>query len=829
MAATTKRQELPVVGVTCASCVAHVEEALKGVPGVASATVNLATEKATVEYDPSVAAIDGMAQAVAEAGYEVRAESVTWGVEGMTCASCVAHVEEALKGVPGVASTAVNLATERATVEGLPGAVSFEALQAAVQEAGYGLRRIEEDAEDADAAQKEREIRALWRRFLASAAAGALLLLGSFDLIPGFRDLSAQSRFMAMFALATPVQLWAGWQFYQGAWTAARHKTSNMSTLIAVGTSAAYLYSVVGTFAPGFFERGGLEAEVYYDTAMVIIALILLGRYLEARARSQTSSAIKKLMGLRPRTARTVRDGQEVDIPIDEVAVGDLIIVRPGEKVPVDGVVVEGRSAVDESMLTGESIPMEKLQGAQVYGATVNGTGSFTFRATRVGRETALAQIVKLVQEAQGSKAPIQRLADLIASRFVPAVIAVAAFSFILWLFLGPSPPITFALLAFVAVLIIACPCALGLATPTAIMVGTGRGAEGGILIRSAEALETAHSLNAVVLDKTGTLTRGKPKVTDILAQGMEERELLRLAASAERRSEHPLAQAILERARQDEVRLEEPVEFAAAPGEGVHARIDGRSVLIGSMKLMEARSLALNGLGEAAEALAAEGKTPMVVALDGQVMGVVAVADTVRPEAREAVEQMHRLGLEVLMVTGDNRRTAEAIARQLGIDRVLAEVLPERKAEEVKKLQDEGKRVAMVGDGINDAPALAQADVGIAIGTGTDVAMAAADVTLMSGDLRGVVAAIGLSKATMRTIRQNLFWAFFYNVALIPVAAGVLYPVFSAVGDAPEGLSFFFGDYGFMNPILAAGAMALSSVSVVSNSLRLRRFRVQH
>ena len=826
MNAKSVRQELPIEGMTCASCVSHVEEALEGVQGVSSVAVNLATERATVEYDPEVATLGQMDEAVREAGYGVRAERLTLGVEGMTCASCVSHVEEALQEVAGVGSARVNLATERATVEYLPGAVLFEALQKAVDEAGYGLHRVEEGLEDADAALKEREVQALFRRMLAAAAAGVFLLLASLGALPGFRDLADQTRFLIMFSVATPVQFWAGWQFYRGAWGAARHRTANMSTLIAVGTGAAYGYSVVGTFAPGFFERGGFEAEVYYDTAVVIIALVLMGRYLEARAKSHTSSAIKKLMGLRPKTARVLRDGEEVDLPIEEVVPGDVIVVRPGEKLPVDGVIADGRSTLDEAMLTGESIPVEKGPGDQVYAATINKTGSFTFEATKVGKETALAQIVKLVQEAQGSKAPIQRFADVIASYFVQAVIVIATLTFILWIFMGPSPTYTFALLAFVAVLIIACPCALGLATPTAIMVGTGRGAESGILIRSAEALETAHRLDVVVLDKTGTLTLGKPQVTDVLAHGVDTQEMLRLAASVERRSEHPLAVAIVERAKQDGLALGEPLDFNATPGEGVRATVDSFSVLIGSARMMESGSIPLNGLGEQAAMLASQGKTPMLVALDGEVKGLVAVADTVRPESAEAVQQMHRLGLEVVMVTGDNRPTAEAVAADLGIERVLAEVLPGNKAEAIKELQAEGKRVAMVGDGINDAPALAQADVGIAIGTGTDVAMEAADITLMRGDVRGVVTAIGLSKATMRTIRQNLFWAFFYNVALIPIAAGVLYPVFIALGSVPEGLQFAFGERGFLDPILAAGAMALSSVSVVSNSLRLRRFR---
>ncbi len=746
-------------------------------------------------------------------------------IEGMTCAACVHHVEKALQGTPGVAAAHVNLATERAWVEYDPEIAGVEAMAQAVRGAGYDAHEL--TVADEDAARKEQEVRDLARKVVVAGAAGVLVLLGSLNVIPGLSGLADQTRFMVLFSVATPVQFWAGRQFYTAAWAAARHRTTNMNTLIAVGTSAAYLYSVAGTFAPRFFERGGLEAEVYYDTAIIIVALILLGRYLEARARTQTSSAIKKLMGLRPDVARVVRDGEERDVPANEVVRGDLLIVRPGERIPVDGVVTEGASAVDEAMLTGESLPAEKGPGGKVYAATVNKTGSFTFEATQVGAETALARIIKLVQDAQGSRAPIQRLADVIASYFVPAVIGIASFAFVLWVFLGPSPVVTYALLTFVAVLIIACPCALGLATPTAIMVGTGRGAEQGILIRNAEALETAHRIDTVVLDKTGTLTRGAPRVTDVVAQGGLEREVLRLAASAERRSEHPLARALVEHAVGQGLALEEPVGFLATAGEGVTADVGGVSVLVGNRRLMEQRALSLNGLGEQAASMALEGKTPTFVAFGGEVRGIVAMADTLRPESKEAVDGMRRLGIEVVMVTGDNRRTAEAIAADLGIDRVLAEVLPNRKAEVVRQLQSEGRRVAMVGDGINDAPALAQADVGIAIGTGTDVAMETAPVTLMSGDVRGVVRAIALSKATMRTIKQNLFWAFAYNVALIPVAAGVLYPVFNAVGGVPSDLEFAFGEQGFLNPMLAAAAMALSSVSVVTNSLRLKRARV--
>ena len=596
-----------------------------------------------------------------------------------------------------------------------------------------------------------------------------------------------------------------------------------MNTLIAIGTLAAYVYSVVATLAPSFFERSGLEAEVYYDTAIMIIALILFGRYLEAGAKNRTSAAIKKLMGLRPSTARVRRDNQEQDIPVDLVNSGDLIVIRPGDRIPVDGIVLEGYSNIDEAMLTGESLPVEKGPEAKVFAGTINKTGSFTFTASAVGKDTALARIVQLVQEAQGSRAPIQRFADQVASIFVPTVIGVAFLAFLVWLFIGPSPAFTFALLAFIAVLIIACPCALGLATPTAVMVGTGRGADQGILIRNAEALETAHRIDTIVLDKTGTLTLGVPRVTDVVSKGISEQDLVRIAASLERRSEHPLAQAVVEYAEEKALSLEEPVNFSATPGQGVQGQVAGMSIFIGNRRLMKERSFDLDGFNESVDTLSDSGKTPTLVAIDGRVTGVLAIADTIRPEAKEAIKAMHEAKLEVVMMTGDNRRAAEAIAAELGIDRVLAEVLPDQKSAEVKKLQTEGKRVAMVGDGINDAPALAQADIGIAIGTGTDVAMETAQITLMSGDVRGVVKAIKLSQATMRTIYQNLFWAFGYNVALIPVAAGVLYPVFSALGGVPESLTLVFGEKGFLNPMLAAAAMAMSSVSVVTNSLRLK------
>jgi P-type Cu+ transporter len=891
---------LPISGMTCASCVRRVERALGKVPGVASAQVNLATERATVERDPATPApLEALRAAVESAGYGVGLETIVLPVTGMTCASCVRRVERALAKVPGVASARVNLATERATVELVPGVATREALRRAVEAAGYGVGEnatasgaaaAGSDGVPADPEQARRaaDLRALGRKALVSGVLAALLMalsLAPMDLLE--RALPRQTALLLMLLLATPVQVWGGWQFYAGTWAALRHGTANMNTLVAVGTTAAYLYSLVVTFAPQLLMTGGAMPEPYYDTAAVIITLILLGRYLEARARGQASDAIRRLMGLQARTARVVRDGAEIDVPVETVAVGDVVVVRPGEKVPVDGVVQSGRSTLDESMLTGESLPVEKGPGDEVIGATLNRTGSFRFAATRVGRDTMLAQIVRLVEEAQGSKAPIQRLADVVSSYFVPAVLLVAALTFAAWWLWGPAPPLTHALLATVAVLIVACPCAMGLATPTAIMVGTGKGAELGILIRGGEALEKAGRLDVVVLDKTGTLTRGEPAVTDLvaldgvavappapqswgeretappalqswgehavavslgLAQGEvgagraltptlsqgergqdalrpalpreereqdgrlapAERELLRLAATAERGSEHPLAEAIVARARAEGLAPAEAERFDALPGRGVEATIDGRTVLLGNLRLMEERGVALDGLRDRAEALAAAGKTPMYVARDGAAVGVVAVADTVKPTAAAAVRALHTLGLEVVLLTGDNRRVAEAVGQALGVDRVVAEVLPSGKVDEVKRLQAAGKRVAMVGDGINDAPALAQADLGVAIGTGADVALEASDVTLVGGDPRGVATAIALSRATLRTIRQNLFWAFVYNVLLIPLAAGALYP--------------WFGWQ--LNPMLAAGAMGLSSVSVVGNSLRLRGFR---
>jgi P-type Cu+ transporter len=742
----------------------------------------------------------------------------------MTCASCVGRVERALEKVPGVLKSSVNLANEKATVGYLTGEVELRDLEKAVEGAGYGVVRGEESFA---VNSHEREYKELKADFILAAALTALILVGSLPMMLGFEPLIPMMWLaFVLFGLATPVQFWAGRRFYRGAWGALRHGQATMNTLVVMGTSAAYLYSAVATLAPELFTAD--RADVYFDTSALIITLILLGRLLETRAKGRTNEAIRKLAGLQAKTARVVREGEEeLDVPLEDVLVGDLVVVRPGENVPVDGLVVSGGSAVDESMITGESIPVTKREGDEVIGATMNTSGSFRFTATKVGEDTALHQIMRMVEEAQGSKAPIQRLADRISAVFVPVVIGVAAATFVVWLMFGPEPALTFALLNTVAVLIIACPCAMGLATPTSIMVGTGKGAESGILIRGGEALEGAHKLDTVVLDKTGTLTRGTPELTDVVVlDGMHEEEFLRILASAERGSEHPLGESIVRAATHRGLPLAELEAFEAVSVGGIRARVDGRKVLVGSRRFLSDSGVSEDGLAPRGEEMAREGKTPICVAVDGEPAGLVAVADVVRDESREAIGRLHSLGLQVAMLTGDDRRTAEAIALELGVDRVVADVRPEDKAAEVKRLQSEGKIVGMVGDGINDAPALAQADVGVAIGTGTDVAMEAADLTLISGDVRGVARAIELSKATVKNIKQNLFWAFAYNVALIPLAAGVLYPLFSD-GSVPWVLSLVLGEYGFLNPVLAALAMALSSVTVVSNAIRLRRVKV--
>ncbi len=835
-----KRITIPIEGMTCAACVGHVEGALKRVPGVAAVSVNLGTEKASVDLDSPETSMEDLTKAVSEAGYKVATEKMTLNIAGMTCAACVFHVENALNGVPGVSVAQVNLATERAAVEYIPGVAGLAGFQEAVENAGYRVEGVPDEGLDSkselERLSKVKEIRELRARLVFAASGGVLLLLGTFHFLPWVPPLMERAYYpFLLWALATPVQFWAGWSFYTSGFGALRHGAANMHTLIAMGTSTAYGFSVavvlLHAFAPEFLAARGIGTAVYFDMAALIVALILMGRYLEAKAKGQTSEAIRRLIGLRPNTARVFRDGQEVDVPVESVAVDDLVLVRPGESIPVDGEIVKGYSTVDESMLTGESIPVDKEAGARVYGATMNRRGSFRFRATQVGRDTVLAQIIRLVEDAQGSKAPIQRLADRVAAYFVPTVIGVAVAAFLFWILLGPPPALTFATLVFVAILIIACPCALGLATPTAIIVGTGKGAENGVLIRSAQALEVTHKVDVVVLDKTGTLTTGQPVVTDLVigadSGGISEEELLRLAASAEVGSEHPVGEAMVREARNRGLTLDQPGRFQAIPGKGIEAEVGGSIVRLGNRALMQESQIQLGGLSNTAAELAASGKTPMFMASERQALGIIAVADAPKPASVEDVARLKGMGLEVVMLTGDNVQTAMAIAKELGIDRVEAEVLPQDKAKVVSRLQAEGKLVGMVGDGINDAPALAQADVGMAMGTGTDVAMESADITLMRADVGGVITAFELSRATIRTIKQNLFWAFFYNAMLIPVAAGVLYPVFNAVGGVPVSLDFFFGEQGFLNPVLAALAMAFSSVSVVTNSLRLRKAKI--
>ncbi|GMR05304.1 MAG: heavy metal translocating P-type ATPase [Thermodesulfobacteriota bacterium] len=811
-----KTVELPITGMSCASCAAKIEKGLNKLSGIRKASVNFATEKVTVSYDPRKVHLKQFVDAIKDLGYGAGVGTVTLPLQGMSCSSCVSKIETALAGLDGVIGATVNFATEKATVDYLPSVVGLSDMVKAVKGAGYEAVEVREDEDPIE--KEDRARKEAFAKLRLRLIVGFILTIPIFVFTyPSFFGLSAileiprETLFIFQLVLAIPVQFWCGRQFYTGALAAARHKSTDMNTLIAIGTSAAFLYSVVATFSPALFEVRGYSAEVYFDTAAAIIVLILLGRVLEARAKGQTSEAIKKLMGMQAKTARVVRGGAEVDIPVEDVEAGDIVIVRPGEKIPVDGEVTDGYSSVDESMISGESIPVEKKTGDAVIGATINKTGSFRFKATKVGRETALAQIIKMVEEAQGSKAPIARLADLIASYFVPVVLGIAVITFIVWYAVGPEPAFTYALLNFVAVLIIACPCALGLATPTSIMVGTGKGAENGVLIRGGESLETAHKLTAIILDKTGTLTKGEPSLTDVVPTGgFKESEVIFYAASAEKGSEHPLGEAIVRGASERKIDLVGAEEFEAVPGHGIKAMVKGRHMLLGNIKLMKDESIELGGLVKETEKLADEGKTPMYLAVDGHAAGIVAVADTLKENSKEAVAAFHKLGLTVAMLTGDNRRTAEAIAREVGIERVLSEVLPEDKAEEVKKLQREGHVVAMVGDGINDAPALTQADVGIAIGTGADVAMEASDITLISGDLRGIVTSIELSRATIRNIKQNLFFAFFYNTILIPLAAGVLYPFFGLL----------------LSPIFAAAAMGMSSVSVVSNALRLKWFK---
>ena len=812
------RLSLPVEGMTCASCVGRVERALKGVPGVQTAAVNLATERADITFtglaDPQAAV-----RAIEGAGYTVRAETTELAIEDMTCASCVGRVEKALAKIPGVLEATVNLATERARVRHLAGVVSTADLEAAVEQAGYKSRRLSAEtatAGDQDAERRDSEARAL-RRALLTASVLALpvfiLEMGS-HLIPVMHHwvmgvLGEQTSWYVQFVLATLVLFGPGLRFFRKGVPALLRGAPDMNSLVSLGTAAAYGYSVVATFVPEVLPAG--TANVYFEAAVVIVTLILLGRTLEARAKGRTSQAIKRLVGLQAKTARVERNGEAIEIALDQVMTGDVVLVRPGEKIPVDGEVVEGASYVDESMITGEPVPVSKGVGAEVVGGTINKTGAFSFRVTKVGANTVLAQIIRLVEEAQGSKLPIQALVDKVTMWFVPAVMAAAALTFLVWLVFGPDPALTFALVNAVAVLIIACPCAMGLATPTSIMVGTGRAAELGILFRKGEALQALRDVSVIALDKTGTLTKGRPELTDLVpAEGFEYNEVLALVAAVETRSEHPIAEAIVAAAKQQDITLA-PIEgFDATPGFGVSAKVAGRTVAVGADRFMTQLGLDVASFLQTAQRLGEQGKSPLYAAIDGRLAAVIAVADPIKETTPAAIKALHALGLKVAMITGDNAATAAAIARQLGIDEVAAEVLPDGKVAALKKFRINGARVAFVGDGINDAPALAEADVGLAIGTGTDVAIEAADVVLMSGDLRGVPNAIALSKATIRNIKQNLFWAFAYNAVLIPVAAGALYPLNGTL----------------LSPVFAAAAMALSSVFVLANALRLKRFR---
>ncbi len=802
----TKLITLPITGMTCANCVGSVERSLKKVSGVNTAMVNLSSERATVEYDPSVATLPAMIDRVTKAGYGIANGEIEIQLTHISDDNDARRLEKALNALEGVLAARVNLVSEKAGLTYIPTIITLQEIRQGIRNAGFGLVDTGEGGEDAEAAARQREVdeqrRLLILGLIFTVPLFILSMSIDFGLVPMEIGHSSWMSYV-MLVLALPVQFYVGKQYYIGAYKSLRNGSANMDVLVALGSSAAFLYSLPVTF-------GLIRGHVYYETAAVIITLIKVGKFLEARAKGKTSEAIKKLMGLHAKVAHIIRDGIEQDVPAEDVVVADVVIVKPGEKIPVDGIVLDGYSSVDESMLTGESVPVEKTAGSQVIGATMNRVGSFRFRATKVGKDTALAQIIRLVEDAQGSKAPIQKLVDRISAVFVPVVILLAVLTFAGWYFLGGPLSVnsdvnnfTRALIHMVAVLVIACPCAMGLATPTAVMVGTGRGAEMGILLKSSEALERAGKVDTVVLDKTGTITRGQPEVTDtfLTMPGINEDELYRIAGSLEKASEHPLAEAIVAAASARNVDLVDPRDFIAIVGKGATALIENKNVIVGSPRLLEENQVDIQSVAEKVADLQTDGKTVILMAINGVLAGGFAVADTIKPGSPEAIRMLHTMGLKVAMLTGDNYKTAAAIGKQAGVDTIIADVLPGGKIDEVRRLQSEKKIVAMVGDGINDAPALTQADVGIAIGTGTDVAMASSPVVLISGDLRGVPRSIRLSRGTLSTIKQNLFWAFIYNVILIPAAA-----------------------IGIMTPVLAAAAMALSSVFVVTNSLRLRK-----
>lgn len=822
------RIEIPIFGITCSECSRNIVKALLEVKGVHHATVNTATEHAHIFYDPKIANVLDLYKAIKEAGYRTGTNTLRLRINGIYCSGCIKQIEEALKKVEGVAAAALNPATEEASVEYRPDSFDMKKLESAVESAGP-YKATHPTAPTSEAVHKEeddsaREYRQLMRKWWFGAVVGVFTMIFSYpEIFPGLRDWlprgSLQLRYLWMFmGLASlAVMGYSGSQFFIGMWESLRRRTANMHTLIAIGTGVAWVYSTVAVLFPRIFPSIEM-ADVYYDVTVVVTALVVLGLAMEIKAKGRTSEAIKKLIGLQAKTARVLRDGKEMDIPVEEVLVGDIVVIRPGNKIPVDGEIIEGASAVDESMITGESIPVEKRVGDEVIGATINKTGSFKFSATKVGKDTALANIIRMVQDAQATKVPIQRIVDVVSGYFTPVVIILAVLGFIVWYDFGPEPAIAYALIVGVTTLIIACPCALGMATPISLTTGIGLGALNGILIRGGESLQTAKELNTIILDKTGTITYGKPVLTDIVlvTQGnpvsvtITENELLRLSSAVEKGSEHPLANAIVEGAEARSLTLPEIRDFNAIPGHGVEATVEDKKLLLSNLKLMRDRGIDVGALEDQAKRLAEEGKTPMYVALDGGIAGIVAVADTVKEDSKQWILALKQMGLEVVMITGDNERTAKAIARQVGIEHVLSEVLPQDKAYNVQKLQLEGKKVGMVGDGINDAPALAQSDVGFAIGTGTDVAIEASDVTLIKGSLKGVVMAIEISRVTMRNVYQNLFGAFIYNTIGIPIAMGILYPFFGVL----------------LSPLMAAAAMSFSSVTVITNANRLKRFK---